>query len=259
MQKLLLVILLFICFKGIAQKQSADTFVCPPCSGDCDSLVFTKAGKCPHCGMGLVSKASVKPHEKQLTVCFYLQDGVEALDFVGPLEVFSYAGFKIFTVSKTKAPITSQGILKVIPDYDIKDAPAFDILAVFGGNSGVASGDPAVISWIQSRKSTIQYYFSVCTGAFILGKAGILDSLTITTFHLSIDGLRKAVPSAHVLADKRFIDNGKVITTAGISAGIDGALYLVTKLDGAEGAKQIAAYMEYDKWVPGQGLVMGKK
>ena len=259
MKTLLIVILAFTSLSCIAQKQKAGSFVCPPCNGGCDDSVYAKAGKCPHCGMQLVSKSSVKKPGKQLTVCFYLQDGVEALDFAGPLEVFSYAGFRIFTVSKTKAIINSQGVLKVTPDYDINDAPAFDILAVFGGNSGNASNDPAVISWIQSRKSSIQYYFSVCTGAFILAKAGILDKLTITTFHLSIDDLKKAVPSANVLANKRFVDNGTVITTAGISAGIDGALHLVSKLDGDEGAKQIAAYMEYDKWVPGQGLIITAK
>lgn len=259
MQKLLIVVLLFISSACFAQKQKADEFICPPCSGQCDDSVYAKAGTCPHCGMQLVKKSTVKPAEKKLTICFYLQDGVEALDFAGPMEVFSYAGFNIFTVSKTRAPITSQGILKVMPDYDITNAPAFDILAVFGGNSGRASNDPAVISWIQSRKSAIQYYFSVCTGAFILAKAEILDSLTITTFHLSINDLKKAVPSAKVLANTRFVDNGRVITTAGISAGIDGALYLVSKLDGEDGAKQVAAYMEYDKWVPGQGLIVAKK
>ena len=89
-----------------------------------------------------------------------------------------------------------------------------------------------------------------------MGRAGILDGLTATTFHSSIDGLRKALPSTKVLSNVRFVDNGRVITTAGISAGIDGALHLVTKLKGEDLAKQTASYMEYDKWVPGQGLIL---
>ncbi|MBE5320001.1 DJ-1/PfpI family protein [Pedobacter sp. MR2016-19] len=204
--------------------------------------------------MKLVEKKASLLKDKQITVCFYLYDGVEILDFAGPMEVFSYAGFKIITVAKTKAPLLTQGILKIIPDYSIKDAPQADIFAVFGGSDEVATNDPEVISWIKSRDSATKSYFSVCTGAFILGKAGLLDQLTVTTFHKSITNLQKALPKAKVLANVRYIDNGKVITTAGISAGIDGALHLVAKLRGKEVAQAIAKQIEYDKYVPGQGM-----
>ncbi len=254
MKAILTYLLFFSSVLGYAQKSGTDPFVCPPCNNDCDALSFAKAGKCPHCGMELIQKSKLP--KKTMTICFYLQDGVEVLDFAGPMEVFSYAGAKIFTVSKTKKPIKSQGILKVTPDYDITDAPAFDILAVFGGNAGNASEDPEVIAWIKARKPTTKYYFSVCTGAFILAKAGLLDNLTVTTFHESIERLQKAVPSARVLPNTRFVDNGTIITTAGISAGIDGALHMVEKLAGKELAKRAATYMEYDKWVPEQGLII---
>ena len=194
-----------------------------------------------------------------MTICFYLQDGVEVLDFAGPMEVFAYAGFHVFTVSRKKEPILSQGILKILPDYSIDDAPPADILAFFGGNSGAPSGDTAVISWIKSREPSTSYFFSVCTGAFILGKAGILDNLTATTFHSQIDRLRSTLPNTRVLANTRFVDNGHVITTAGISAGIDGALHLVARLKGEGVAREVAAYMEYDKWIPNQGLVVSNK
>jgi len=239
--------------------QADSAYYCPPC-GDCDTLAFNEPGKCPHCGMLLV-KQNKKDHltnnTKTMTVLFYLQNGVEVLDFAGPLEVFSYAGFKVATVSKTKSPIISQGVLKIIPDYSVDDAPSADILAFFGGNAGSASNDSTVINWLK-KQPVPEYYFSVCTGAFILGKAGLLDHLTVTTFHQSIEGLKKAVPKAQVLSNVRFVDNGRVITTAGISAGIDGALHLVAKIKGEDAAKQAAYYMEYDKWVPGQGLVMQK-
>lgn len=262
MKAILTYILLFYSVLSFAQKSDASlsdsgSFVCPPCNNACDKLTFSKAGTCPHCQMQLIEKSKLP--KKPITICFYLQDGVEVLDFAGPMEVFSYAGAKVFTVSKTKKPITSQGILKVTPDYDIKDAPPFDILAVFGGNAGNASEDPEVIKWIKTRNSTTQYYFSVCTGAFILGKAGLLDNLTVTTFHQSIERLQKEVPSAKVLPNTRFVDNGKIITTAGISAGIDGALHLVERLSGKEQAKRVANYMEYDKWVPEQGLIITQK
>ena len=96
----------------------------------------------------------------------------------------------------------------------------------------------------------------MCTGAFLLGRAGILDGLTVITFHGSIENLRQLVPQATVLAEVRYVDNGRVITTAGISAGIDGALHLVSRLRGKEAAKEVAEYMEYDKWVPGEGLIL---
>jgi transcriptional regulator GlxA family with amidase domain len=143
-----------------------------------------------------------------------------------------------------------------MPDYDIKNAPQSDILAFFGGNADRASNDPELIAWVKTRKPS--YYFSVCTGAFILGRAGLLDNQSATTFHSSIDNLRKEFPQAKILSGVRFVDNGEIITTAGISAGIDGALHLVAKLKGEEIAKNTAYYMEYDKWVPKEGLIVDK-
>ncbi|MBB6269713.1 transcriptional regulator GlxA family with amidase domain [Pedobacter cryoconitis] len=252
MKQLLLLIFFIPCF-AFAQVY-ASTYVCPPFNHPCDTNVYQQPGVCAHCGMTLTGKNERVSKDQKITVCFYLYDGVEVLDFAGPMEVFSYAGFKIITVAKTKAPLLSQGILKIIPDYSIKDAPQTDIFAVFGGSDEVAADDPEVISWIKSRDSTTKSYFSVCTGAFILGKAGLLDQLTVTTFHKSITNLQKAVPKAKVLQNVRYVDNGRVITTAGISAGIDGALHLVSKLRGKEVAEAVAKQMEYDKYVPEQGL-----
>lgn len=235
---------------------------CRPCGSSCDKLAFEKAGKCPHCGMELVERSGAEQLDlldKKMTIAFYLQNNVEVLDFAGPMEVFAYAGYKVFTVSKTKEPIKTQGILTFIPDYSIEDAPEADIMAFFGGNSGAASGDEQVINWVQSRIDDTDYFFSVCTGAFVLGEAGLLDDKTVTTFHDAIDGLTKSFPKANVRSDVRFVDNGNIITTAGVSAGIDGALHLVAKLDGLQAAKDAAFYMEYDKWKPGEGLILDEK
>ena len=102
-------------------------YYCPPCNADCDKLMFEEAGDCPHCGMELL-RQTPEEHENMLrmtdmTIGFYLQDGVEVLDFAGPMEVFAYAGFKIVTIGKTKDPIRSQGIVKITPDFSIQDAP----------------------------------------------------------------------------------------------------------------------------------------
>jgi transcriptional regulator GlxA family with amidase domain len=262
MRSLMVVIAVFWVVSSQAQSisASAETYYCPPCNSACDKLSFDKAGTCKHCGMQLIKQTPEERkksmNERRLTVAFYLQDGVEVLDFAGPMEVFSYSGFQVFTVSKTKEPIVSQGILRILPDYDIQDAPKADILAFFGGNANQAVQDAQVINWVKNQKP--DYYFSVCTGAFILGKAGLLDNQTATTFHSSIDALRNEYPKAKVMSDVRFVDNGNVITTAGISAGIDGALHLVSKLRGEEVAKSTAFYMEYDKWVPKEGLIVSK-
>jgi transcriptional regulator GlxA family with amidase domain len=266
--------LVFLCVLGFwhyranaqAPAAAADSigYYCGICGGDCDTMTFHQPGVCPHCGMTLVKltyaarREMMQKYQRPMTICFYLQDGVEVLDFAGPMEVFSYAGFKVFITSRKKEAITTQGILKVMPDYSIDDAPPSDILAFFGGNTGPSSQDPAVISWIKGREASTKYFFSVCTGAFIMGRAGLLDSLSATTFHSSIESLRQALPRTHVLANVRYVDNGKVITTAGISAGIDGALHLVSRLRNPEVAREVAEYMEYDKWVPNQGLVVQK-
>jgi|SRR6185437_13582551 len=191
-----------------------------------------------------------------MTICFYLQDGVEVLDFAGPMEVFSYCGFKVFTVSRKKGPITTQGILKLVPDYSIEDAPPADIMAFFGGNPEPPSHDTVLTRWIKSRKASTAYFFSVCTGAFILGSAGLLDNLSATTSYTSLESLQKMLPHTQVLANVRVVDNGRVITTSGVTAGIDGALRLVCRLRGEEMARQVAAWIEYDWREPGQGLVL---
>ena len=242
----------------IAQHQkdgiNSTVYVCPPCNSSCDTLAFLEAGTCSHCGMSLITKEEMEAKNKKITIAFYLQPRVEILDFAGPLEVFSYADFDVFIVSKTKAPIKAQGILTVIPDYSIDDAPQADILAFFGGNAREAYEDTDVINWVKSQQ--VDYHFSVCTGAFILAESSLLKNQTATTFHNALDGLEKHYPETKVVRNARFVDNGKVITTAGISAGIDGALHLVAKLKGFNQAREVAYYMEYDKWVPAEGLIL---
>lgn len=236
------------------------SYVCTPCDSTCDSKIFLKPGKCDVCHMNLITKdkrelENIEASNGKKRIAFYLQEGVEVLDFAGPMEVFVYAGHEVFTVSKTKKPIRAQGILKVTPDYDIGDVPEFDILAFFGGNADNAYRDRKVIEWVKAQTG-VEYYFSVCTGAFVLAEAGILENQTATTFHSALDALEKNYPKVNVIRNVRFVDNGTIITTAGVSAGIDGALHMVAKLQGFEKAKEVAFYMEYDKWKPGEGLLL---
>ncbi len=257
----LLSIFTLLCFikveNAISQKKIAPkiTYVCPPCNRKCDHLTFDKPGICMHCNMKLVDKSTLKDHPKpnRTKVGFYLQSGVEILDFAGPMEVFAYAGYDVFTISKTKEPIYAQGILTVIPDYDLLDAPQADILVFFGGNAVLPSKDKELITWIRSQNNT-KYYFSVCSGALILAEAGILDNQKATTFRYTIEALKK-FKKIDVLPNVRYVDNGKTITTAGVSAGIDGALHMVAKLEGLTAAVETAFYMEYE-WTPNKGIIL---
>lgn len=196
--------------------------------------------------------------QSQISACFYIMDGVEVLDFAGPMEVFALAGFHVFTVGLTKEPILSQGVLKVLPDYDIDDVPPADILAFFGGNPRAFRNDK-LLEWIRRYEQNTNHVFSVCSGSFALGHAGLLDGRTATTFHSRIEEMRIAFPNVNVLSGIRFVDNGRIITTAGISAGIDGALHLVSKLKGEAAAKAVAEEMEYDKWIPNEGIILSSK
>lgn len=253
--------LLFIAIQLAVAGQDSFAYYCPPCNQECDILVFEEAGDCPECGMSLLKQT---PEQRKntmmisdMTIGFYLQNGVEVLDFAGPMEVFAYAGFNVVTISKTKDPIISQGILKIVPDHSIDDTPPLDVVAFFGGNGMNASSDPEVVAWLRGLEG-IKYHFSVCTGAFFLAKAGLLEDQTATTFHSAINDLREIAPNTKVLSDARWVDNGTIITTAGVSAGIDGALHFVSKLAGEDAARRVAEYMEYDKWEPGDGVNAGR-
>lgn len=189
-------------------------------------------------------------------VAIFLFPGVELLDFAGPGEVFAAATdesgqntFHVYTVAATREPLLSEGFVTVTPQYTIADCPRPAIIVVPGGNVSSPLGDPRVIEWIKRAAPDCDIVMSVCNGARMLGAAGLLDSLRVTTHHGAIANLRKAVPSATVLENVRYVDNGRIITTAGVSAGIDGALHVVDRLHGRSTAEQTARYMEYD-WRP---------
>jgi putative intracellular protease/amidase len=193
--------------------------------------------------MKLVEKGSIK------TVAVLLFDHVQIIDYAGPWEVFGEAGFKVFTVAEKAAPITSVFSQKLTPDYTFENSPRADILLVPGGGVGDASNNPRLIRWIQENAKTSDYVMSVCTGAFLLAKAGLLDGLTATTVRGGIDRLATVAPKTKVVYDQRYVDNGKIITTAGLSSGIDGAFHLLAKTLGEGQAESTALGMEY-KWDP---------
>lgn len=200
----------------------------------------------------------------KLNIAIFIYDGVEILDFGGPAEVFASAvkdtnyAFNVYTVAVDTSPIISQRFIKIVPQYTIYNCPEPDIIVLPGGSSGKSAGDNNVLNWLNNNDSNTEIIMSVCTGAIILSKAGLLDGKQVTTWYGRIKYLSDITPKATVLANTRFVDNGHIITTAGVSAGIDGALHVVAKLLGEKEAARIARYMEYDKWQPNQGLVVDK-
>lgn len=200
--------------------------------------------------------ASGQGQQRPYQVAIFLYEGVELLDFAGPGEVFSAtSGFSVYTVSVDGKPIKSQGFVDVDVAYSIADAPAPDIIVVPGGMSGPSSQDEQVLNWIRNRSGAGSITMSVCTGAAILANTGLLDGKNITTFHDAINWLQARHPGITVLRNTRFVDSGNLITTAGVSAGIDGALHIVARLKGLDVARSTAEYMEYDKWHPEEGRI----
>lgn len=232
-----------------AAKNGRKVYVCPPCGLDCDKATHDKPGVCPHCGMTLVEK-TVESHaagEKPLTVAILVFNGVEIIDFAGPWEVFGAAGFEVHTVAPGPDPIKTVFGEKVVPDYTIENSPKADIVLIPGGSIAAAIKDPKVIEWIQTRSKEARHVMSVCNGAFLLAKAGLLDGLSATTVRGGLAQLSKFAPRTKVVHNQRYVDNGKFITTAGLSAGIDGALHLVAKTLGKDFAQAVAHGLEY-RW-----------
>ncbi len=235
-----------------AAVASGDQYVCPPCGCGSDDKLYDKAGFCPVCGMALAVKGSVTAASapsapraaKKAAILIF--DGVQIIDYTGPYEVFGAAGLEVFTVATTAAQITTNMGMKVTPHYSLADAPAANLLLIPGGGVIATQQDPQVLKWIQERSKQAEYVISVCNGAAILAKTGLLDGLTATTTAGLIDGLPTLAPKVKVVRDQRYVDNGKFITTAGLSSGIDGALYVVSKMFGKAQAQLVALRIEYD-------------
>ena len=202
--------------------------------------------------LGAAAAAQPSPQAGEIPrrkVAILVFEGVELLDFAGPGEVFAAAGragaFDVFTVGVTREPIVSQGFLRITPEHSLADAPRPDLLVIPGGNVGSLLRSPEAMAWIKATARTAEVVMSVCNGALALAEAGLLEGLSATTHHGSIERLRQMAPATRVVEGERFVDNGRMVTAAGVSAGIDGALHLVSRLLGEEKAQSTARYMEY--------------
>lgn len=190
------------------------------------------------------------------TIGIYVFDNVEVLDFAGPYEVFTCASrvagaaapFQVGTIGAGPglAPLRARAGLSVLPEADFAGAGKLDVLIVPGGVVTAELAKPEVITWIAGMARDCELVASVCTGAFLLAQAGLLDGRDATTHWEDLADLRAAYPRVNVRGDRRWIDDGDIVTSGGISAGIDMSLHLVARLAGRELAVRTARQMEYD-------------
>ncbi len=187
-----------------------------------------------------------------------LFENIEVLDFCGPFEVFSVtrlneerrreepSPFEALLVAEKLDPVTTTGNMKVIPHYAFENCPRLDILVVPGGwGTRKELNNPVMLEWLRARAAEVETLTSVCTGSMLLGFAGLLDGLHATTHWRSLDWMRDSFPSVTVEYEKHVVEDGRVVTSAGISAGIDMALKVVARYFGKDIAQTTARYMEY--------------
>jgi transcriptional regulator GlxA family with amidase domain len=181
-------------------------------------------------------------------------DDVEVLDFAGPFEVFSVTGrrrklepFNVYTVAQRTSPVRARNGLSVNPKYSLANCPQPELLVIPGGlGTRREMKNLVLLEWVARAAKEAEIVLSVCTGALVLGAAGLLDGLAATTHFAALDELRAVAPKTEVRPQSRIVDNGRVIVSAGISAGIDMSLYVVSRLLGTEVARETAEYMEYE-------------
>ena len=192
-------------------------------------------------------------------VAIYLFTDAEVLDFAGPYEVFTTASrvfkrsnphepepFHVFTVAREAGNVRARAGLVVTPDYTFATCPPIDLLLIPGGVVTAELATPAVTAWISRAATEAQVTASVCTGSFLLAQAGLLEAKPATTHWEDIADLRAMFPRLAVLEERRWVDTGPVVTSAGISAGIDMSLHLVDRLAGRELAVNTARQIDFD-------------
>ncbi len=190
----------------------------------------------------------------QSRVAVLLFDKVEIMDFAGPYEVFGAAGqltgelkYDIYNVAQSRRRVIAKSGLNIEPDYTFEECPIPDILVIPGGfGTRRERFNQKLLEFIRDKSEKAERVLSVCSGALLLAKAGLLDELEAVTHKGAIDDLRADAPRTVVNEDARFVDNGKFVVSAGVSAGIDASLYMVAQRNGDECAKLAAQYMEYE-------------
>src|SRR4051794_9780938 len=193
---------------------------------------------------------SLKPPDKgQIPVAFLISDGAVVIDFCGPWEVFhdvtipgiEEMPFRLYTVAETKKPIRAAGGMQIVPDYTIQDAPPPKVIVI----PAQSAPNAAVLDWIRKSSKTTDVTMSVCTGAFVLAKTGLLNGKSATTYHGAFGAFATQFPEIQLKRGARFVENGNLATAGGLSSGIDLALRVIERYYGREVVRKTAYNMEY--------------
>lgn len=193
------------------------------------------------------------PAQGSIPVAFLISEGAVIIDFCGPWEVFRDVmvpgrqdhPFRLYTVSESTSPIRAGGGMKIVPDYTLKNAPAPKVIVI----PAQSEPSPAMLEWIRENSKNTDVTMSVCTGAFVLAKTGLLSGKSATTFHAAFERFAMQFPDIQLKRGARFVENGNLATAGGLSSGIDLALHVVERYFGREVAQKTAYELEYQ----GQG------
>ncbi len=200
---------------------------------------------------------NILPESGILTVGILIFDDVEVLDFCGPFEVFAVSGIvsngqnepktRVYNIAQTDRVVNARGGFLAQPHYTFDNHPPLDLLVVPGGwGTRREIDNPVLIEWLAKVTAQTKLNSSVCTGSFLLGKIGLYDGLKVTTHWASLDRMAETFPKVSVQREVRWVDEGHIVSSAGISAGIDMSLHLVERIFGREHALATARQMEYN-------------
>lgn len=199
-------------------------------------------------------------HTNTKTIAVLIYNGVELVDMNGPIDAFLHVNsfkpnrYAIYTIAETSAPVKSEGgVVTIIPDFTFDSHPEPDLIVIPGlldAQLSPTTADDAVVAWIKKMVQADKIILSVCVGLYNLAATGLLGGRRVTTHYLAIDYVHEKYKDLIVVKNVRFVVDGKFVTTAGITSGIDGALHLVETFDGPDAAQQVADIMVYNRAAP---------
>lgn len=209
----------------------------------------------------------LQPPDCRIRAAILLDQRATVIDFAGPWEAFQDAGvnddagFELFTVAPHADPVTVSSGMRIVPDYTLDNAPQPKVVVIGAQSGGREPSDTtaAKVEWIRHVAAGADVVMSVCTGAFLLARTGLLDGLGATTHHQFYDDFAQQFPHVRLVRDRRFVDNGKFLCGGGLTSGVDAALHVVARYYGIEAARRSAAYMEHDGegWLSGVRVATG--
>jgi transcriptional regulator GlxA family with amidase domain len=189
-----------------------------------------------------LGKALTKPSSGNVKVAIMISPMATVIDFAGPWETFQDAGYDTYVVSKSLDIVEATNGLKIKPDYTFADAPHPNVVVV-----GAQKAPPEALPWLREVASKTDVLMSVCTGAFVVARTGLLDGQNATTHHLFYDKFAAEFPKVNLIRGPRFVENHDISCAGGLTSGIDLALRVIERYDGAKAANDVAFYMEHNR------------